>query len=157
VKTASDIPEGFPFPLRTEVEVLGPDDPRPGRPVWELSDTGLVSIRFDPCDAAAITNLLMERVRRITWIEDAGADEFREIHRMSRMMFEMSEAPSPGFPSLSNMSREDVEILYALNSHRVGWLTNVINSFRERVREHGPVGPVEADLVAKDFLTVMTG
>ena len=165
METPSDLPEDFPFPVRTEVEVLGPDEPNTSRPIWTLSDTNLVNFQLIPSDAAALTSVLKDRVRRITWIEEAGPMEFREIHRISRMLYEMSEVshvrtggfPSTGFPVLSNLSREDVEILYALDDQRVGWLTNVINRFRETVREHGPVGPVEADLAAKDFLTVMTG
>ena len=61
------------------------------------------------------------------------------------------------FPTLSNLSREDVDVLYALDSHKVTWLVNAINAFRTIVRSAGPVGPVEADLVVKDFVTIMTG
>lgn len=103
--------------------------------------------------------MLKERVRRITWLERAGTEEFLEIHRIARMCYEMADEDlhPDGFPTLSNLSREDVEILYALESHKAAWLVNAINAFRLLTRPAGPVGPVEVDRVAKDFVTVMTG
>ncbi|KKM70895.1 hypothetical protein LCGC14_1436120 [marine sediment metagenome] len=112
-----------------------------------------------PSDAVTIINLLKERVRRITWIEKSGTEEFLEIHRIARMCYEMADEDlhPDGFPTLSNLSKEDVGILYALDSHKVRWFVNTINAFRSGVRPAGPVGPVEADLVAKDFVDIMTG
>lgn len=155
--TESDLPDDFPFPIRTEVEVLGPDEPLPMRPIWSRSDTGLVNLRLTPSDAATIEGLLKERIRRITWLDNTGPEEFLEIHRISRMCYEMADVPITSFPTLSNLAREDLEILYALDDRKIDWLTNILNQFRTDAREAGPVGPVEADLAAKDFLTVMTG
>jgi hypothetical protein len=100
-------------------------NPSPRKLLFTMKD-GLVTIRLDPSDAAIITNLLKERVRRITWLEGAGTKEFVEVHRISRMCYEMSDEDlhPDGFPTLSNLSREDVDILYALESHKVIQTTN---------------------------------
>lgn len=93
---------------------------------------------------------------------------FKEIHTLSRMCYEIAEQEFNSRNieiNISNLSRDDVDILYNIRFASMGSGTsedkeltgfhNLLNEIRLKVRYSGPVDMLEADKIAKDFITVI--
>lgn len=81
---------------------------------------------------------------------------FKTIHIMSRMCYEII-SQTGDVVYLTNLSKEDVDVLYGLRLREegMGSLQNLLNEVRFAVRPSGPVDMLEADRMAKDLVTVM--
>lgn len=149
------------------------EQPAHGRPAFLIGKNGLATAALEQSDASFVLDRLKERIRRLTWLDDFGPESAHEIWRAARMCHELATQfeeqrkkeqpvldPEDLLPlvvfRLSNLSLEDLDILYDFPKH---WSTDalrkLIDQERGRVRSAGPVGPVEADAMAKDLVDVM--
>lgn len=135
------------------------DPAGPGSISHDLTEDGLLNLRIHERDAPVVIRALRDRIRRLTWLDGAGRDEFFEMFRAARLCYELTDPGSSdcGTVLLSALSREDVEILYAIPLRtETEFLNRKLNEVRHLPRRAGPVGPVEADRMAKGFVDMMT-
>lgn len=129
--------------------------PASGRPTCDVGSDSLATVLMVRSDASFVIDSLKLRIRRITWLDDFGSDQAHELCRCSRMLYELS---SDGDTlSLSGLSKEDVSILLEFPEHwSFDGLRSVLEDAAPGVRESGPVGPVEADRMAKELVDMMS-
>lgn len=129
--------------------------PEDGRPTCLVGRDSLATIWMRRSDASFVVDQLKRRIRRITWLDDLKSEHLHEMWRSCRMLYELSLSDGEVL-TLSNLSREDVEALDEFHPHwGTDGLKKVLDEVRPKVRESGPVSPVEADRMAKELVDLM--
>jgi hypothetical protein len=132
-----------------------PEEPRDGEPTLLVGRGGLASVRMRRSDASFVTDQLRRRIRRITWLDELGPEQAHEMWRSCRMLYELSLAGGDVL-ALSNLSLEDADIILEFQDHwGVDGLKRALREALPSMRGSGPVGPVEADRMAKELVDMM--
>lgn len=125
-------------------------------PVCVLRANKLMDITMLASCAASVEDNLKRRIRRITHLDDLNQETRHELVRASRMLYELSIIQSDGTRVLSSLDREEADIILNFPDHwSIIRLKNMVGSFFLEIRESGPVSPIEADLMSKDFVDMM--
>lgn len=135
---------------------------------FHVQTNGLVDIHMDTDVAVDLVHELSSEIRKMSYpdikmpstLVDRNKgfgfddDTFVIIHRMARLCHNLMANVSVigGATSLVNLSKEDVELLY---NHTTAIPSNFLTPIRNATRAAGPVGPIEADLMAKELSTIL--
>lgn len=123
-----------------------------------MTPDGLATIVVGREQAEKISDLLKERVRRMSRMDGWDPDHFHEIWRCARLGYEVCEQlrAGDGNVSLTSLSSEDVATLYSLptESELEGLFRN-LNAVRGKVRPAGPSSPVVCDRMGKAVFEII--
>jgi len=143
---------------------------------------GLATIELDNRTAEILFSIMRSKIRTVIVgpnykdvVNGNGPmkNVLRAIHIMSRMCYEIVSQNTEETIYLSNLSSEDIKLLYNLDKDtrllynplnfeaiqsadkELGRFQNLLNEVRLVVRPAGPVDMLEADRLAKDLVTIM--
>lgn len=130
--------------------------PRPGVPTCVIHMNKLMQINMTAMDAVAVEDHLKRRIRRITHLDELTQKVRHEMVRASRMLYELSIVQPDEIRILSSLDKEDLMIIIEFDDHwSTEQLKKTIYTLLPNVREGGPVSPVEADMISKEFVDMM--
>lgn len=121
-----------------------------GSPEWEKHED-LVSVFMTSSDAHVLLEYLSEMLRNVTRRSRISSKETLDLCRISRLMHELTSSNS-----LTGLSVEDLMILDDIPKRTETAFLTRPRECSMNIRRSGPVGPVEADRLAKDFVKIMT-
>jgi hypothetical protein len=149
--------------------------------IYTITD-GLATISMDQLVAESLFYIMRSKIRSVMLYPNykdvvAGNEPMKNalkaVHIMSRMCYEIVSNNTNNIVYLSDLSSEDIELLYNLDKDNkllydpsnfehipltnkgLQSLQNLLTEIRLVVRPSGPVDILEADKMAKDFVTVM--
>ncbi len=118
--------------------------------------SGFVDVRLHHAEVDYILDMVKSRIRRLCRSEASTPEHFSDISRMARICFVLTSAPLGENVTLTRMSREDVDSLYALPlDHRTPFLLEDLNEVRPVALKTGLVDLDLSDLAAKSVYEVM--
>ena len=127
---------------------------------WGLPPSGLISVFVPLREVQALQELLNSKIRRISRLEPQSQEDLAQLCVAGRLLFELAapQLPEDVSVELSCLSKEDVELLYALPfDARTEKVLKALNDCRGSTKSAGSFNPVSADMAAKSVVMVMDG